>query len=100
MVGLFIAPIGFALFWSLGKILDRAMPTAPYIMRTVTQGVIMAFIMESLMASVTAYQIVGIGADFGAVWLRALLAGLPVAAVISVLGTFVIKPRMEAFLAS
>lgn len=52
------------------------------------------------MASVTAYQIVGIGTDFGAVWLRALLAGLPVAAVMSVLGAFVIKPRMEAFLAS
>ena len=57
-------------------------------------------VLKSLMASVTAYQIVGIGTDFGAVWLRALLAGLPVAAVMSVLGAFVIKPRMEAFLAS
>ena len=95
-----IAPIGFALFWSLGKILDRAMPTAPYIMRTVTQGVIMALIMESLMASVTAYQIAGFESYFGTVWLRALLAGLLVVAIMSVLGAFVIKPRIEAFLAS
>ena len=100
MAGLLVAPVGFTLFWVLGKLLDRALPDASEALRMVLQGAIMALIMESFMASVTTYQIQGFGAEFATVWLRALLAGLPIAAVMSVLGTFVIKPRMEAFMAS
>lgn len=98
MVGLLIAPIGFTLFWASGRLIDRVLPNASYAVRTVLQGVIMALIMESLMAGVTTYQVQGFDAEFAAVWLRALLAGLPVAAVMSVLGTLVIKPRMEALM--
>lgn len=100
MVGFGLAPIGFTLFWGLGKLLDHALPHASYAVRTVLHGALMALIMESLMASVTTYQIQGFDGDFAAIWLRALLAGLPVAAVMSVLGTLVIKPKLEAFMAA
>lgn len=100
MVGLLVAPVGFTLFWALGKFLDQALPNVPVLGRTVLQGIIMAFLMEGFMASVTAYQLQGFGNGFADVWLRALLAGLPVAAVMGVLGTFVIKPRMDAYMAS
>ena len=100
MVGLLIAPVGFTLFWVLGQFLDRALPNASDTARMVLQGVIMALIMESFIASITTFQLQGFGAGFGAVWLRALVAGLPVAAVMSMFGTFVIKPKMEAFIAA
>ncbi len=100
MVGLLVAPVGFTLFRVLGRLLDRALLDASEVLRMVLQGAIMALIMESFMAGATTFQIQGFGAELATVWRRALLAGLPIAAVMSVLGTFVIKPRMEAFIAS
>lgn len=44
--------------------------------------------------------LIGLDVEFTTVWLRALLASLPVAAVMSVLGALVIKPRMQAFMAA
>ncbi len=42
MVGLLVAPVGFTLFWVLGKLLDRVLPDASEALRMVLQGAIMA----------------------------------------------------------
>ena len=100
MVGLLVAPVGFTLFWALGKFLDQALPNVLVLGRTVLQRIIIASLLEIFIASVTTYQLQGFGNGSADVWLRAVLAGLPVSAVLSVLETFVIKPRLEACMAT
>jgi len=100
MAALLMAPIGLTMFFITGKMLNALLPNVSKVVLTIAQGVIMALVMESFMASITTYQVNGFDSAFGGVWIKALLAGLPVAAVMSVLMTFFIKPRLEAFMAS
>ena len=62
----------------------------------------MAIIMEAIMALSTTYSNIGIGdmQRFGNAFLASYLMVLPVALVLSPLMTLLVKPKLDAFLAS
>lgn len=100
MVALLIAPIGFIMLILIDKILDALMPNGSKALKSFLQGVIMALLIEAFMATITTYQVNGFEGPFMTVWTTALMAGLPLAAVASVIVTLFVKPRVEAFLRS
>lgn len=95
-----IAPLGFALMYLVNALLGLLLPAVGEGVRKVLVGLTMAVVMESIMASVTTVQLYGLANGFAAFWADAMLAALPVAAGMSLVMTFLIKPRLDRVLAS
>lgn len=95
-----IAPFGMVVMYLLNGLLGLLLPGVSAAVRKVLLGLCMAVVMESIMASVTTVQLYGLASGFAAFWTDAMLAALPVAAVMSLVMTFLIKPRLDRVLAS
>ncbi|MEM5501625.1 DUF2798 domain-containing protein [Ahrensia kielensis] len=97
---LVVAPCGFALMYLISKIINLLLPNITAGTQKILLGAIMALVMESVMASVTTFQLHGWADGFGAYWASVLLAALPVAVLMSTAMTIFIKPRLDKILSA
>lgn len=97
-----MAPVGFTTMSLLTIGIKRLLPNASETKRNLVIGLLMAVIMESLMAFTTTATTLGFAdsALFFTGWLSGFLAALPVGLVLMVVVSATIKPKVERFLKS
>ena len=96
-----VAPLGGFISYLIHRAINNIAPRLSTIQKNVAFGVCMAFIMELIMGAVTTWNLHGFTASvFANQWFSAFLAALPIGILFSVAMALVIKPRLEAFLAS
>lgn len=97
-----MAPVGFTTMTLLTAWLKRLLPNASEAKRNLVIGLLMAVIMESLMAFTTTATTIGFADSsvFFNGWLSGFLAALPVGLVLMVVVSATIKPKIERFLKS
>ncbi|WP_394183238.1 DUF2798 domain-containing protein [Marinomonas posidonica] len=96
-----IAPIGGVISYLVHHLVDGTLPNLSKLKQDLVFGLIMALIMESIMAVVTTINLHGWLAIevFIKQWGTTFLAALPMGIVFSILMSLVIKRRLTAFLA-
>lgn len=99
---LVMAPSGSLVMFLVNKIVKRLFQGLSETRQNLIFGVLMAFIMESLMALVTTINNIGLAdlTQFLSAWMSALLMAIPVGLVLAVTMSLLIKPKIERFLAS
>lgn len=102
MAILFIAPFGFLLMTLVNKLADLILASATNTQKNIAVGVIMAFIMESIMSASTALNNIGLNdiSVFVDAWLQGFIVALPFGLVMTVIMAVAVKPRLERFMAS
>ncbi|MBY5991397.1 DUF2798 domain-containing protein [Ferrimonas balearica] len=95
-------PIGALMMALLTRLAAVLLPSASEGQRNLAVGLVMAVVMESLMAFTTTAQQLGIAdlAAFQSAWLSAFAAALPVGLTLMVTFSLTVKPRIERFLKS
>ncbi|MEP7730553.1 DUF2798 domain-containing protein [Marinomonas primoryensis] len=94
-----IAPIGGILSYLVHHLVNAILPRLSSMQRNIVFGLIMAIIMESVMAVVTTINLYGFlerGAFLNS-WTTTLMSALPAGIVFSILMSIVIKPKLTAF---
>ncbi len=94
-----IAPIGGVISYLVHHLVDGALPNISKLKQDLVFGLIMALIMESIMAIVTTLNVHGLLAleAFIKQWSTTLLTALPMGIVFSIVMSLVIKRRLAAF---
>ena len=97
-----IMPIGILLMGLLTKTINQMLPNTQAYKRNLITGVLMACIMESMLAFSTAAKTIGFAdqATFLNGWLQGFLVALPVGLTLMIIISMTIKPKIEAFLKS
>ncbi|MBH0096542.1 DUF2798 domain-containing protein [Psychrobacter sp. NZS113] len=97
-----IMPIGFLLMGLITTTINQMLPNTKAYKRNLITGVLMACIMESMLAFSTAAKTIGFAdqAAFLNGWLQGFLVALPVGLTLMVIMSMTIKPKIEAFLKS
>ena len=97
-----IMPIGFLLIGLITKTINQMLPNTQAYKRNLITGILMACIMESMLAFSTAAKTIGFAdqAVFLNGWLQGFLVALPVGLTLMVIMSMTIKPKVEAFLKS
>ena len=97
-----IMPIGFLLMGLITKTINQMLPNTQAYKRNLITGILMACIMESMLAFSTAAKTIGFAdqAAFLNGWLQGFLVALPVGLTLMVIMSMTIKPKIEAFLKS
>ena len=97
-----IMPIGFLLMGLITKTISQMLPNTQAYKRNLITGILMACIMESMLAFSTAAKTIGFAdqAAFLNGWLEGFLVALPVGLTLMVIMSMTIKPKIEAFLKS
>lgn len=95
-------PLGVGVMWVMNKLVAAFFTGFSTLNKNLIFGLGMAIIMEAIMALSTTYSNIGIGdmQCFGKAFLASYLMVLPVALVLSPLMTLLVKPKLDAFLAS
>ncbi|WP_353505630.1 DUF2798 domain-containing protein [Vibrio sp. SCSIO 43136] len=99
---IFMMPIGFTMMNLVSKLVSKFMPNSSEKKVNLTVGLIMAVIMESLMAFSTAANNIGFNdlEHFVTSWAQAFAAALPVGITLMIIISMTIKPKIEEFLRS
>ncbi|BCE01369.1 DUF2798 domain-containing protein [Marinicellulosiphila megalodicopiae] len=99
---LIMAPCGALFSFLLHKLVTKTFKRTSYLIQNLIFAVFMAFIMESIMAAMTAATNVGFNSItiFTSAWINGVLWALPLGLVLSVLMSTTIKPKLEKYLAS
>ncbi|MFA0000846.1 DUF2798 domain-containing protein [Vibrio lentus] len=95
-------PIGAVMMTLVTKLVAKVLPNYGEKSRNLVVGLIMAFIMESIMAFVTAANNIGFS-DTSALtsgWFNGLIAALPIGLTIMVVMSMTVKPKLERFMKS
>ena len=97
-----IMPIGFLLMGLVTKFINHKLPNTKAYKRNLITGVLMACIMESMLAFSTASKTIGFANQTAFLngWLEGFLVALPVGLTLMVIVSMTIKPKIEAFLKS
>lgn len=97
-----IFPTSVAVMWALNKVVETLFVSLSSLHKNLIFGFGMALSMEAIMALSTTYRNIGLGdlQQFSQAFLASYLMVLPVALVLSPIMTLLVKPKMEAFLAS
>ncbi|SON51994.1 DUF2798 domain-containing protein [Vibrio tapetis] len=97
-----VMPFGFALMSLVTNQVNHLMPNTSEIRRNVITGLIMACLMESIMAFATATNNIGFSepSAFLTGWLNGFLAALPLGMVLVITMSLTIKPKIERILKS
>ncbi|ABG38817.1 hypothetical protein Patl_0285 [Paraglaciecola sp. T6c] len=97
-----IFPMGVLIMWTMHKVVEAFFGRLSSLHKNLIFGFGMALSMEAVMALSTTYRNIGLGdwQQFSQAFLASYLMVLPVALVLSPIMTLLIKPKMEAFLAS
>lgn len=94
-----IAPIGGIISYLVHRFVNAVLPALSSMQQNIVFGLIMAIIMESIMAVVTTVNLHGFlerGAFLNS-WTATLMSALPAGIVFSILMSIVIKPKLAAF---
>jgi len=102
IAALVMMPIGFLVMTLITKITTWAIPSSKKIYQQLVAGLLMAFVMESLMATSTTANIIGFTdtTAFVSAWGDAFTAALPFGLFMAVIMSLFLKPRLEKFMAS
>ncbi|WP_249344514.1 DUF2798 domain-containing protein [Marinomonas sp. CT5] len=94
-----IAPIGGVIAFLVNRLVDLILTNLSSLRKNVAFGVIMAVVMESIMAVVTTVNLHGFIqlSELVSFWLTTFVSALPAGLVISVLMSLVIKPKLATF---
>ncbi|MBU1294199.1 MAG: DUF2798 domain-containing protein [Gammaproteobacteria bacterium] len=94
-----IAPIGGVIAFMINRLVNLVFPRLSSVKKNIVFGLIMAVLMESIMAVVTTMNLHGfmVLKDFIDFWLVTFVSALPAGLAISVLMSLVIKPKLAAF---
>lgn len=95
---LLMMPIGFATMYLFDGLLKHFLPGLLFIQKSILLSLAMALVMDGLMTGLAAYQAYGFSKVAVNPWMNALASGLPFGIAISLLMTFLIKPRLERFM--
>lgn len=97
-----VMPVGFVLMGLFSTLVNRLLPGRGEATRNLVTGVIMACVMESILAFSTTVNIIGFAssADFYVHWKHSFLAALPLGLTLMLLMSLTIKPRIERFMKS
>ncbi|MEZ9448218.1 DUF2798 domain-containing protein [Vibrio splendidus] len=95
-------PIGMVMMTLVTKLVDKVLPNYGEKARNLIVGLIMAFIMESIMAFVTAANNIGFSdtSAFTSGWFNGFIAALPIGLTIMVVMSMTVKPKLERFMKS
>ncbi|MFA0324301.1 DUF2798 domain-containing protein [Vibrio splendidus] len=95
-------PIGMVMMTLVTKLVDKVLPNYGEKARNLIVGLIMAFIMESIMAFVTAVNNIGFSdtSAFTSGWFNGFIAALPIGLTIMVVMSMTVKPKLERFMKS
>ncbi|WP_299690360.1 DUF2798 domain-containing protein [uncultured Vibrio sp.] len=95
-------PIGTLAMALVTQIVTKALPNYGEKARNLIVGLIMAFVMESLMAFVTAANNIGFSdlSAFTSGWFNGFVAALPVGLTIMIVMSMTVKPKLERFMKS
>ncbi|MCF7484380.1 DUF2798 domain-containing protein [Vibrio sp. A2-1] len=95
-------PIGMVMMTLVTKVIAKALPNYGEKARNLIVGLIMAFIMESIMAFVTAANNIGFSdpSAFTSGWFNGFIAALPIGLTIMVVMSMTVKPKLERFMKS
>ncbi|MEZ8057820.1 DUF2798 domain-containing protein [Vibrio splendidus] len=95
-------PIGMVIMTLVTKVTAKALPNYGEKARNLIVGLIMAFIMESIMAFVTAANNIGFSdtSAFTSGWFNGFIAALPIGLTIMVVMSMTVKPKLERFMKS
>ncbi|WP_339673646.1 DUF2798 domain-containing protein [Dasania marina] len=101
ITALVMAPAGFIFMTLVGRLVQLAMPKGEKMHQQLVTGLLMALIMEPVMAISTTANTIGFAdpAQFVAAWQQALLAALPFGLVMAVTMALFLKPRLDKFMA-
>lgn len=97
---LVMLPIGGGAFITINKLINQFCSACSSLQKNLLQGVLMAVIMESVMAVITVLNSHGYGSftQFSSFLFNALLYALPIGLTLSCFMTLVIKPKFEKHL--
>lgn len=97
-----IAPIGGVIAFLINRAITAMLPTLSESLTNIVFGLVMAVIMESIMAVVTTINLHGLAVlgDLGGVWFSTFITALPVGIVFSIIISLIVKPRLAAFWAN
>ncbi|MGR5284361.1 DUF2798 domain-containing protein [Vibrio maritimus] len=95
-------PLGMGMMALMTKVVSRLLPEKGEHVRNLVTGLIMAVVMESLLAFITAANTVGFSdaSDFTNGWFNGFIAALPIGLTIMIVMSMTIKPKIEKFLKS
>lgn len=94
-----IAPIGGVIAFIINRLVTLIFPSFSSVKKNIVFGLVMAVMMESIMAVVTTINLHGfiMIKEFVGFWVVTFVSALPAGLVISVLMSLVIKPKLAAF---
>ena len=94
-----IAPIGGVIAFIINRLVNLIFPSLSSVKKNIVFGLVMAVMMESIMAVVTTINLHGfmLIKEFVDFWLATFVSALPAGLAISVLMSLVIKPKLAAF---
>ncbi|MEZ9071859.1 DUF2798 domain-containing protein [Vibrio splendidus] len=102
LVVVIMMPIGVVMMTLVTKLVAKVLPNNGEKARNLVVGLIMAFIMESIMAFVTAANNIGFSdtSAFTSGWFNGFIAALPIGLTIMVVMSMTVKPKLERFMKS
>ncbi|MEZ9655918.1 DUF2798 domain-containing protein [Vibrio splendidus] len=102
LVVVIMMPIGMVMMTLVTKLVAKVLPNYGEKARNLIVGLIMAFIMESIMAFVTAANNIGFSdtSAFTSGWFNGFIAALPIGLTIMVVMSMTVKPKLERFMKS
>lgn len=94
-----IAPIGGVIAFIINRLVNLIFPSLSSVKKNIVFGLVMAVMMESIMAVVTTINLHGfmLIKEFVDFWLATFVSALPAGLAISVLMSLVIKPKLADF---
>lgn len=101
-VAVLVMPTGLFFMTLVNKLLQQLMPNASKVLHQLITGLAMALFMESILAASTTVNLLGFGsvAAFVGAWQQAFIAALPFGLFIALMMSFILKPKLEKFMAS
>ncbi|WP_127558263.1 DUF2798 domain-containing protein [Saccharospirillum alexandrii] len=95
-------PSGFVFMMLISKIVSWLLPKQGEKTQNFVVGLVMAVVMESVMALTTAANNIGFAdsGEFLSAWLAGFAAALPIGLVLAVVMSMTIKPKLEKFMKS
>lgn len=97
---LVMIPLGWSVMYVCNKIVTSLFPNLGDIIQNIMIGILIAIVMEAIMAISTTLNIDGYHGltQFFNFWFKTYLAALPFALIFSPIMTIFIKPKLEAYL--
>lgn len=95
-----VMPLGMLILVALDRVLGPRLSAWPRGLATLVLALCTALVMELLMATAVTLSNQGLSAAFPAQWVTAYLRSLPVGVVIGLVMAFLIKPRLNRWMAA